>query len=126
MFFFLLKLTFQHHLCKIHIAFYLLTWTYFNEINVGRNILINFRLKRIIFISNDKKNWHKPEKDRSNMGKKIIPIKLTSVKMRYQIYILKNLLNFERKTNIGDINVSSSDDEEEGTKYKRKWISNSE
>ena len=60
------------------------------------------------------------------MGKKIIPIKLTSVKMRYQIYILKNLLNFERKTNIGDINVSSSDDEEEGTKYKRKWISNSE
>ena len=60
------------------------------------------------------------------MGKKIIPIKLTSVKMRYQIYILENLLNFERKTNIGDINVSSSDDEEEGTKYKRKWISNSE
>ena len=46
--------------------------------------------------------------------------------MRYQIYILENLLNFERKTNIGDINVSSSDDEEEGTKYKRKWISNSE
>ena len=60
------------------------------------------------------------------MGKKIIPIKLTSVKMRYQIYILENLLNFERKTNIGDINVSSSDDEEEGTKYKRKWINNSE
>ena len=60
------------------------------------------------------------------MGKKIIPIKLTSVKMRYQIYILENLLNFERKTNIGDINVSSSDDEEEGNKYKRKWISNSE
>ena len=46
--------------------------------------------------------------------------------MRYQIYILENLLNFEPKTNIGDINVSSSDDEEEGTKYEIKRISNSE
>ena len=27
---------------------------------------------------------------------------------------------FERKTNIGDINSSSSDDEEEGAKYKVK------
>ena len=56
MFFFLLKLTFQHHLRKIHIAFYLLTRRYFKEINVGRNILINFRHKIIIFISNDEKN----------------------------------------------------------------------
>ena len=33
---------------------------------------------------------------------------------------------FEPKTNIGDINSSSSDDEEEGAEYKVKWISNSE
>ena len=32
---------------------------------------------------------------------------------------------FEPKTNIGDINSSSSDDEEEGTEYKVKGISNS-
>ena len=33
---------------------------------------------------------------------------------------------FERKTNIGDINSSSSHDEEEGAEYKVKPISNSE
>ena len=33
---------------------------------------------------------------------------------------------FKSKTNIGDINSSSSDDEEEGAEYKVKWISNSE
>ena len=33
---------------------------------------------------------------------------------------------FEPKTNIGDINSSSSDDEEEGAEYKVKWISNNE
>ena len=33
---------------------------------------------------------------------------------------------FEAKTNIGDINSSSSDDEEEGVEYKIKRISNSE
>ena len=33
---------------------------------------------------------------------------------------------FERKTNIGDINSSSRDDEEEGAEYKLKRISNSE
>ena len=32
----------------------------------------------------------------------------------------------EPKTNIGDINSSSSDDEEEGAEYKVKRISNSE
>ena len=32
---------------------------------------------------------------------------------------------FEPKTNIGDINSSSSDDEE-GAEYRVKWISNSE
>ena len=33
---------------------------------------------------------------------------------------------FERKTNIGDINSSSSDDEEEVAEYKVKRISNNE
>ena len=33
---------------------------------------------------------------------------------------------FESKTNISVINSSSSDDEEEGIKYKVKWISKSE
>ena len=33
---------------------------------------------------------------------------------------------FEPKTNIGDINSSSSDDEEEGAEYKVKRISNSQ
>ena len=33
---------------------------------------------------------------------------------------------FEPKTNTGDINSSSSDDEEEGAEYKVKRISNSE
>ena len=33
---------------------------------------------------------------------------------------------FEPKTNIGDINSSSSDDEEEGVEYKVKRISNNE
>ena len=33
---------------------------------------------------------------------------------------------FEPKTNIGDINSSSSDDEEEGAEYKIKRVSNNE
>ena len=33
---------------------------------------------------------------------------------------------FEPKTNIRDINSSSTDDQEEGAEYKAKWISNSE
>ena len=59
-------LTFQHHLHEIYMVFYLLTWTYFNDVNVGRNILINSQLKRILFVSSDKK-WNKTEQDRKNM-----------------------------------------------------------
>ena len=50
-------------------TFYLLTWTYFNDVNVGRNILIISQLKRIFFMSSDKKKWNKTEKDRKNMEK---------------------------------------------------------
>ena len=53
--FFLPKLTFQHHLHKIYMAFYLLTWVYFNDVNVGTNNLINSKLKRIFFMTSDKK-----------------------------------------------------------------------
>ena len=50
-------------------AFYLLTWTYFNSVNRGRNILIKSQLKRILFMSSDKTKWNKTEKDRKNMEK---------------------------------------------------------
>ena len=53
----------------IYMTFYLLTWTYFNDVNGGRNILINSQLKRILFMSSDKKKWNKTEKDRKNMEK---------------------------------------------------------
>ena len=43
-------------------AFYLLRWTYFNDVHGGRNILMNSQLKRILFISSDKKKWSKTEK----------------------------------------------------------------
>ena len=51
-------------------------------------------------------------------------MKVTSVKMRYQNSL--NTFEFELKTNIGDINNSGSDDEEEGAEYKVKRISNNE
>ena len=69
-FFFLPKLTLQHHLHKIYMAFYLLTWTYFNDVNGSRNILMNSQLKRILFMSSDKKKWNKTEKDRNDLEKK--------------------------------------------------------
>ena len=110
--FLLPKLTFQHHLHKIHMAFYLLTWTYFKDVIVGRNI-INSRLERILFISSDKKKLNKTEKDRKNMEKE--------KKKRWK-WVSENEIphsnslkpfEFERNTNIGDINSSSSDNEEE-------------
>ena len=49
----------------IYMAFYLLTWTCFNDVIGFRNILINSQLKRILFISSDKKmkqNWERQKK----------------------------------------------------------------
>ena len=84
--FFLPKFTLEHHLHKIYIyiymAFYWITWTYFNDVNGGRNILMNSQLKRILFMSSNQKKWNKTEKDRKNM--KITTMKVTLVKMRYQ------------------------------------------
>ena len=63
------------------------------------------------------------------MEKNVTAMKVTSVKMRYQIWILWSLLNLKILTseilNIEDINSSSSD-EEEVAEYKVKRISNSE
>ena len=70
---------------KIFMVFYLPTWTYFNDVNVGRNILINSQLKRILFMSSDKKKWNKTEKDRKNMEKENNTDESDLVKMRYQI-----------------------------------------
>ena len=44
---------------KICTAFYLPRWTYPNDVNVGRNILMNYQLKWIFFMSNDKKKMKK-------------------------------------------------------------------
>ena len=62
-------------------AFYLLTRTYVNDVNVGRNILINSF--ESFFISSDKKKWNKIEEDRKNMEKENNTDKI--VKIRYQI-----------------------------------------
>ena len=53
----------------IYMTSYLLTWTYFNDVNGGKNNLINSQLKRILFMSSDKKKWSKNEKGRKNMEK---------------------------------------------------------
>ena len=76
--FFLPKLTIQHHLHKIYMAFYLLTWTYFNDLNGRRNILINSQLKRIL-MSSDKKKWNETERQEKTWKKKI-----TAMKVRLQ------------------------------------------
>ena len=44
-------------------------WTYFYDVNVGRNILMNSQLKRTLFISSHKKKWNKTEKDKKDMEK---------------------------------------------------------
>ena len=83
---------------KICMTFYLLRWTYFNDVNVGRNILTNSQLKRILFMSSDKKKWNKTcEWQKKTWEKKITPMKVTSVKMRYQIQTLWSLLNLHQK-----------------------------
>ena len=123
--FFLPKLTFHDHLNKIYMAFYLLTWTYFNDVNGGTNILINSQLKRILFMSSDKKKWNKTEKDRKNMEKENNSDE--SDFSENEIPDLNSLkpFKFEPKTN-WDIVSSSSDDKDEGVEYKVKRISNSD
>ena len=75
-------------------------------------------------MSSDKKKWNKTEKDRKNMEKENNSDE--SDFSENEIPDLNSLkpFEFEPKTNIGDINSSSSDDEEEGAEYKVKRISN--
>ena len=113
--FFLPKLTFQHHLHKVYIAFYLLTWTCFNDVNGGKNILI-LNLKESFLWAATKKNETKLRKtgktekenntEESDFSENEIP-GLNSLKP----------FEFEPKTNIGDINSGSSDDDE-GAEWK--------
>ena len=107
-------------------AFYLLTWTYFNDVNGGKNILINSQLKRILLISSDETKSDKTEKERKNMKKENNSDE--SDFSENEIPDLNSLkpFNFQPKTNIGDINSSSSDDEEESAGYKVKRINNNE
>ena len=50
-------------------AINLLRWTYFNDVYVGRNILMNIQLKIILFMSSGKKKWNKTEREKKNMEK---------------------------------------------------------
>ena len=79
----------------------------------------------MLFISNNKKNGTKTEKDKKTWKKKITHSwKRLQGKWDNRFNSLKPS-EFEPKTNFGDINSSSSDNEEEGSEYKVKWISNS-
>ena len=71
-------------------------------------------------MSSDKKKWTKTEKHRKNKEKENNSDE--SDFSENEIPDLNSLkpFEFELKANIGDINSSSSDDEEEGAKYKVK------
>ena len=65
----------------LYIAFYLLTWTYFNDVNGGKNL----NLKESFLWVATRKNETKLRKTEKTWKKKITAMKVTSVKMRYQI-----------------------------------------
>ena len=67
---------------------------------------MNSKLKRIVFMSSDKKKWNKTEKDRKNMKKENnIDENDFSENEIPDLNSLKPF-EFERKTNMGDINSS--------------------
>ena len=110
----------------IYMAFYLPTSTYFNDVNGGRNIYSTLNLKESFLWVATRKNETKLRKTEKAWKKKI---KAMKVRLKWnEITDVKSLkpFEFEPKTNIGDINSSSSDDEEEGAESKVKRISNSE
>ena len=77
-------------------------------------------------MSSDKKKWNKTEKDRKSMEKEHNSDE--SDFSENEILDLNPLkpFEFEPKTNIWDINSSSSDDEEEDVECNAKRISNNE
>ena len=74
--------------------------------HVGRNILMNSQLKRIVFMSSDKKKWRKTEKDRKNMEKQNNTDKSDFSENEITDLNFLRPFEFEPKTNIGDINSS--------------------
>ena len=99
----------------IYMTFHLLTWTYFNDVNGGRNILINATRKNETELrKTEKRGKRKWQQWKWDFSENEIP-DLNSLKP----------FEFEPKTNIRDINHSSSDDEEEDAEHKVKQISNS-
>ena len=101
-------------------TFYLLTWTYFNDVDGGRNILINSQLKESFLWAGTRKNETKLRKTEKTWKKKI-----TAMKVRLQwkwdtTFKFFEAFEFEPKANIGDIKSRSSDDEEDGAEYKVK------
>ena len=77
-------------------------------------------------MSSDKKKRNKTEKDKKNVEKENNSDE--SDFSENEIPDLNSLkpFEFEPKTNIRDINSSSSDDEEKGAEYKVKQVSNNE
>ena len=82
------------------------------------------RIDLILFMSKEK--WNKTEKDKKTLKKKITAMKVSSVKMRYQIQILWSLWSLRTKNKYRRCYSSSSDDEEKSAEYKVKRISNNE
>ena len=86
-------------------TFYLLRWTYFNDVNVRRNILMNPQLKKFIFMSSDEKKWNKTEKRKKNNEKENSTDESDFSENEIDLNSLKPF-EFKPKTNIEDINSS--------------------
>ena len=67
---------------------------------------MNSQLKRIVFMSSDKKKWRKTEKDRKNMEKQNNTDKSDFSENEITDLNFLRPFEFEPKTNIGDINSS--------------------
>ena len=106
-------------------AFYLLTWTYFNDVNGGKNLNLKESFLWVAARKN-KTKLRKGEKDRKNMEKESNSDENDSSENEIPDLNSLKSFKFEPKTNIGDIISSSSDDEDEGVEYKVKRISNNE
>ena len=74
----------------------------------------------------DKKKRSKTEKDRKNLEKENNSDESDFSENKIPDLNSLKPFKFKSKTNIRDINSSSSDDEEEGAEYKVKRISNNE
>ena len=80
-------------------AFYLLTWTYFNDVIEGKNIYSIPNLKECFLLVARRKNETKLRKTGNNTDKSDF-----SENEMLDLNSLKTF-EFETKTNIGDINI---------------------